>query len=162
MQMDSPESRFCDSLSPYRPDVKLLGSHTLPWNVVASATYQFTRGPNVLANFSAPNSLVAPALGRNLAACPATGVCTSTKLVSLIEPGTVYGENLNQLDLRVSKRLTIERYRVRFDVDLYNVFNSNWPFSLNNTFSTTTTSTWMRPTNVLQGRLFKIGGQIEF
>ena len=162
VQMDSPESLYCDQTSPFRPDVKLLGSHTLPWSVVVSGTYQFTRGPNVLANWAVPNSLVAPQLGRNLAACPATGTCTSTKTVALIEPGTVYGENLNQLDLRLSKRFAFDRYRVRFDADLYNVFNSNWPFTLNNTFSTTATSSWRRPTNVLQGRLFKVGGQLDF
>jgi hypothetical protein len=111
----------------------------------------------VLANWSVPNAIVAPALGRNLAAG-----ATATKLVSLIEPGTVYGENLNQLDLRASKRVALGRYRIRFDADLYNVFNSNWPFTLNNTFSTTPTSTWRRPTNVLQGRLFKIGAQVDF
>ena len=161
-QIDSPESRFCDQTIPFRPDLKLLGSHTLPWQVVVSGTYQFTRGPNVLANWASPNSIVSPALGRNLASCAATGGCSATKTVSLIEPGTVYGENLNQLDLRLSKRFTFDRYRIRVDADLYNAFNSNWPFTLNNTFATTATSSWMRPTNVLQGRLFKIGGQLDF
>jgi len=42
------------------------------------------------------------------------------------------------------------------------VFNSNWPFTVNNTFSTAATSQWLRPTNVLQGRLFKIGAQFDF
>jgi hypothetical protein len=56
----------------------------------------------------------------------------------------------------------LETLRFRVDADLYNVFNSNWPFTLNNTFSTAATSQWLRPTNVLQGRLFKIGGQFDF
>jgi len=156
-QADSPESRFCDQTFPFRPDVKLVASHTLPWDFVFSGTYQFTQGPNILANWAVPNSLIAPALGRNLAAG-----ATATKTVQLIEPGTVYGEHLNQLDLRASKRFAFDRYRFRVDADLYNVFNSNWPFTLNNTFSTAATSQWMRPTNVLQGRLFKIGAQFDF
>jgi hypothetical protein len=156
-QADSPESRFCDQTFPFRPDVKLVASHTLPWDFVVSGTYQFTQGPNILANWAAPNSIIAPALGRNLAAG-----ATATKTVQLIEPGTVYGEHLNQLDLRASKRFGFDRYRFRVDADLYNVFNSNWPFTLNNTFSTAATSQWMRPTNVLQGRLFKIGAQFDF
>jgi hypothetical protein len=45
---------------------------------------------------------------------------------------------------------------------LYNAFNSNWPFTVNTTFSTAATSQWLRPTNVLQGRFFKIGGQFQF
>ena len=44
----------------------------------------------------------------------------------------MYGEhNLNQLDLRVSKRFSMDRYRLRLDFDLYNVFNSSWPFTVN-------------------------------
>jgi hypothetical protein len=156
-QVDNPEAVFCDQTFPYRPDLKLLGSHRLPWDVTISGTYQFTRGPNVLANWAVPNALIVPGLGRNLAAG-----ATATKTISLIEPGTVYGENLNQLDLRLSKGLRMNRYRLRVDADLYNVFNSNWPFTLNNTFATTATSTWRRPTNVLQGRLFKIGAQFDF
>jgi len=156
-QADSPERRFCDQTFPFRPDLKLLASHTLPWDFVISGTYQFTQGPNILANWAVPNSIIAPALGRNLSAG-----ATATKTVQLVEPGTVYGENLNQLDLRASKRFGFDRYRFRVDADLYNVFNSNWPFSVNNNFATTATNQWMRPTNVLQGRLFKIGAQFDF
>jgi hypothetical protein len=47
-------------------------------------------------------------------------------------------------------------------VDLYNVFNSNWPYTLNANFSNQATSAWLRPTNVLQGRMFKFGGQFDF
>jgi hypothetical protein len=156
-QADNPERRFCDQKFPFRPDFKLLASHTLPWDFVVSGTYQFTQGPNILANWAVPNSIIAPVLGRNLAAG-----ATATKTVQLIEPGTEYGEHLNQFDFRVSKRVGFGRYRVRVDADLYNVFNSNWPFTVNNTFATTATNQWLRPTNVLQGRLFKIGGQFDF
>jgi len=84
--------------------------------------------------------------------------------VRLIEPGTIYGdENLSQLDVRLSKLFRLSRYSFRADIDLYNAFNSNWPFTVNTTFTTSaTTSAWLRPTNVLQGRFFKIGGQFTF
>ncbi len=157
LQADNPESRFCDSTSPFRPDVKFLVSHRFPWDVLVSGSYQFTQGPNILATWAAPNSLIAPALGRNLAAG-----ATATKTIALVEPNTLYGENLNQLDLRASKRFTVNRLRFRVDADLYNALNSNWPFTLNNTFATGATSQWLRPTNVLQGRLFKIGAQFDF
>ena len=48
------------------------------------------------------------------------------------------------------------------DFDLYNVFNSNWPYTVTSTFSTAATATWLRPTNALQARFFKIGGQFDF
>ena len=48
------------------------------------------------------------------------------------------------------------------DFDLYNAFNSNWPFTLNSNFSTAATSAWLRPTNALQSRFFKVGAQFDF
>jgi hypothetical protein len=33
---------------------------------------------------------------------------------------------------------------------------------VNNTFSTAATSAWQRPTNVLQSRFLKFGGQFDF
>ena len=161
--VNSPQSelfpngdRNCAQVFPYRPDVKVSGSHLLPWGVQLSGTYQFSQGPNILASWSVPNSLIAPALGRNLSAG------ASTKTVNLVEAGTQYGKNLNQLDARASKRLKFGRWRVRVDADLYNIFNTNWPYTLTNTFTTAASSQWLRPTNVLQGRLFKVGGQIDF
>jgi hypothetical protein len=80
----------------------------------------------------------------------------------LIAPGTQYAEYLNQFDLRLARRFTIGPFRLRADANLYNVFNNDFVNSVNTTFSTTAANQFMRPTNVLQGRLFKIGGQIEF
>jgi hypothetical protein len=156
-QVDSPEAQFCDQVTPYRPDFKLLVSHTLPKEFVVSATYQLSSGPQIVATWAAPNSVIAPALGRSLAAG-----ATATKSIQLIEPGTIYADYQNQLDLRLSKRYTIGRFRLRGDLNLYNVFNSDFVNSLNTTFSTTASSQFMRPTTVMIGRLFKIGGQIEF
>ena len=163
--VDSPENRFCHTLQPFRPDAKILGSYALPWQqIILTGTYQFSRGPALRATWSAPNSLIAPIIGRNLSACAAaTGACTSTKSIELIEPNTAYGENLNQLDIRGSKRFTVGgRLRLRLDLDLYNLFNSDWPYTVSSTFSTAASSAWLRPTNVLQSRMFKIGGQIDF
>ena len=156
-QTDSPEARFCRTVTPYRPDFKLSASHVLPFNFVASGSYQLSTGPQITATWAVPNAIIAPALGRNLSAGS-----TGTKSVQLIEPGTRYAEYLNQIDLRLSRRFTMGRYRLRADANLYNVMNNDFVNSVNTTFSTTAANQFMRPTNVLQGRLFKIGGQIEF
>jgi carboxypeptidase family protein len=158
-------SRACHQVYPYRPDAKLLGSYTLPLDVQVSGTYQFTRGvqtggagPAILATWTAPGASVTQALGRPLSAGRPSG-----EIISLIMPGTEYGaHDLNQLDVRASKRFRLQGYRVQFDFDLYNIFNSNWPFTVNNTFSTAATSQWLRPTNVLTPRFFKIGARFEF
>ncbi len=156
-QVDSPEAQFCRTVTPYRPDFKLSASHTWRWNIVTSGSYQFSPGPTITASWAAPNSVIAPALGRNLAAG-----ATATKTIQLIQPETLYGDHLSQLDVRLSKRFTAGRFHLRGDANLYNVFNSDWVSAFNTTFSTTASNAFLRPTGVLQGRLFKIGGQLEF
>lgn len=161
-QVDSPEAVFCHQVTPFRPDFKLLATRTLPWDMVIAGTYQISSGPVITATWAAPNSFIAPALGRNLAACPAAGVCTATKSLQLINPGTAYAAYQNQLDLRLSKRIKLGRYQIRADANLYNAFNSDYANSINTTFSTTASSQFLRPTAVLLSRMFKVGGQIEF
>jgi hypothetical protein len=156
-QVGNPEKIFCEQTFPYRPDVKIVGSTTIPFDVQFSGTYQFTQGPNLLAQWTATNAQLAAAgstLGRALV--------STTKAFNIIDPGSIYGENLNQLDLRASKRFRMHRVTFKVDADLYNVFNSNWAYRLNNTFSQAATSQWLRPIDVLQGRLFKLGGQFTF
>jgi hypothetical protein len=156
-------SRACHQDLPYRPDLKLLGSYTLPFNVQLSSTFQFTRGiqnggaaPSVLATW-ATTPASATTLGR------AYSAGATTKSVNLMAVGQNYGnDNLKQLDLRVSKGFRLDKMRFRVDLDAYNLFNSDWPFTVNNTFSTAATSNWLRPTNVLQSRFFKIGAQFDF
>jgi hypothetical protein len=158
-QVGSPEAVFCHQVIPYRPDVKALGSYSLPYDMTVSATYQLSTGPNVVATWNAPNALIAQpgALGRNLSA----GV-GATKSIQLIEPGTVWGAYLTELDLRWSKRVRIGKYTLRGDLNLYNVFNRDYASTINTTFSTAANNQFQRPTAVVQGRLFKIGGQIDF
>src|SRR5688572_8208847 len=157
-------SRGCRREYPYRPDVKLTGAYTLPFDVQLSGTYQFSRGvqtggagPSIQANWAVLSAVANPQIGRNW-----TGAASRT--IQLIREGLEYGDyNLNQLDLRASKRVGFGRHRVRVDFDVYNVFNSSWPFTVSSTYSTSpTTATWLRPTNVLQSRFFKIGGQFSF
>jgi hypothetical protein len=157
-------TKACHQELPYRPDLKLLGSYSLPLGVQVSATFQFSRGVqngtiggnSILATWSAtPES--ATTLGRPYSA----GL--TTKSVNLIANGANYGtENLNQLDLSVSKRIKINKVGFRVNIDAYNLFNSDWPFAVTNTFSTAATSAYLRPTNVLQSRFVKIGAQFDF
>ena len=156
-------TKACHQDLPYRPDLKLSGSYTLPWDVIVSPTYQFVRGvqtggaaPSVLATW-ATTPATATTLGR------AYSAGATTKSVNLIAVGANYGDdNLSQLDVRFSKRLKFGHNSLRVDFDAYNIFNSDWPFTLTSTFSTAANSAWLRPTNVLQARFFKIGAQFDF
>ena len=108
-----------------------------------------------------PERAVTSAVASTIGARAWTG--TASRTINLIQEGSFYGDdNLHQLDLRVGKRLDLGPYRVRFDFDIYNVFNSSWPYTVSATYSTAATGQWLRPTNVLQSRFFKLGGQISF
>jgi hypothetical protein len=156
-------TRACHREYPYRPDAKLSGSYTLPFDIILAGTYQYSRGvqtggagPSIQANFAIPTTSAA-ALG----ARPWNGAASRT--VQLIREGLMYGDhNLSQLDLKLAKRFSFNRYRMRFDFDIYNVFNSSWPYTVSSTYGTTPTSQWLRPTNVLQSRFFKFGTRFDF
>ena len=64
-----------------------------------AATFQSKPGPMLAANYAAPNSVVAQSLGRNLSGNAANVT------VNLVPPGTMYGDRVNELDLRVAKVL---------------------------------------------------------
>jgi hypothetical protein len=150
----SDGSTTCDTDTGFRPDIKFSGSYQLPWGIQTSATYQNASGPSITANWPVPNSTIAAALGRNLSAG-----ATQTKTVSLIQPDTVFGDRLNQIDVRFSKRFSVGRTaRLLVNADLYNVTNSNWIIGYTNAYG----PNFMRPTQVLSPRLFKIGGQFDF
>jgi hypothetical protein len=157
-------STQCHREYPFRPDAKVSGSYTLPYGIQFAGTYQFSRG--VQAGTTGGSSVgaswpVTSGVAATSGARPWTGAASRT--IQLIREGLMYGEHdLNQLDLRVSKRFTMDRYRLRVDFDLYNVFNSSWPFSVSGTYGTAPTNQWLRPTNVLQHRFFKLGGQFSF
>jgi hypothetical protein len=155
--VDSPESQFCNETTPFRPNGKLQVLHTFPWSIQASVAYQNQQGAPITARWSAPSAVIVPALGRPLAA----GI-NARKTIELIEPGKYYGERLNQFDIRVGKLLRAGRFRLRGDVNVYNLFNSAFTPTVNTTFSTAASSQYLRPTTVLQGRTIKFSSQIDF
>ena len=71
---------------------------------------------------------------------------------------------MHQLDVRLAKRVRMGSSRLTVMADLYNAFNSDWVFSQNGTLGTNyaVSATWLRPTNVLTARMFKVGAQLEF
>ena len=153
-------SDYCDVRPPFVPNVKALVVYPLPWwGLQTSATYQGLPGPQILANATIRNADIAPSLGRNLSSCPVTGACNTTVNVSLIPPGTMYGERLNQVDFRIAKTVTFAQgRRIQGIVDVYNLFNGSAVITQNNTYG----SAWLRPTQILQARLVKFGFQLEF
>jgi carboxypeptidase family protein len=165
-------AQFCqytvpiEALSQYKISV----SYPLPWQVNVSAVYINTPGIPVSGNppsaaataggavWNAPNSAIAPLLGRNLAACGAAATCTATAPVDLIAPYTLFEDRLSKLDLRFSKDIRAGMFKIRPHVDVYNLFNASTILTENTTFG----SAFRRPLSLLSGRFAKIGVQLNF
>lgn len=143
---------YCHTSQP-TTQFKLLGMYTIPRvDVQVSGTLQSIPGPEIAANFTATNAVIAPSLGRNLAGN------TVNVPINLVEPGTLYGERLNQLDLRVAKILRLAgNLRATVNLDIYNALNVDTVLTLNNAFAT-----WQRPQAIILARFAKIGVQFDF
>jgi hypothetical protein len=160
--VDNPEAgRFCNQSTGSRPDVKISGGYPLPFGIRLSGTYRLLSGPPIAATYTAPNSVVQAGLGRRLAACPATGTCTATKSIALIEPGSDYIENRQTFDFRLSKVLRIQDTQFRLNADLYNAFNASGISTINTTFSTNNTR-WLNATGISDPRQFHLSMQVDF
>ena len=158
--VDSPgELRFCDNTPPYLSQLKFFVVYPLPWwGLRTSATYQSLPGVDVGASYVATNAEIAPSLGRNLGSCRGSATCNGTVTIELIEPGTLYGERMNQIDFRLGKTIRVGRTRVEGQFDLYNLTNANAVLGINSRYG----PAWTNPTQVLPGRLAKVGVSLTF
>jgi hypothetical protein len=131
----------------------------LPKDFVVSLIFQNISGPPVIAAYAAPNSIIAPSLGRNLAACGARPVCTNTASVPLIVPQTLFEDRYSRLDLRVGKRLQLtQRVRLQANVNVYNVLNSSAIQIENQNYG----PLWLQPSLIEDGRMVQFSGNITF
>jgi len=79
----------------------------------------------------------------------------------LLLPGDVYGDRVNQFDLRLAKILRFGRTKTLVGVDLYNLLNANPGLSYNETF-TGAGQTWLRPTSILLPRFARFNVTVDF
>ena len=130
-------------------------SYTIPKvDVSVSGTIRSDQGAPLQANWSAPLSAIVPSLGRPLSANQQFAV------VNLVTPGDVWGDRVNEIDIRIGKILRFGRTRTNIGFDIYNVFNSAPVLTYNQTF--VPGGQWLVPLSVLTPRFAKIGAQISF
>jgi len=157
----TPNWQFCKVTAPWgsQTQVKLSGSYPLPWDASVSAVFQNVPGFPLMATRTFPNAEVAPSLGRNLGACAtATGACTATVNVAMLEPNTRFESRFTDVDLRLAKNLRVAGVRLKGTLDIYNLFNAGTILLVNNNYG----PTWLLPTEVVPARFFKLGIQLDF
>lgn len=71
---------------------------------------------------------------------------------------TVFDQRLNQADVRLTKTFRLGGGKIGGTFDIYNVLNARTPQAVSTTYG----SSFMRPTAILGGRLFKFGAQLDW
>ena len=154
-------SEFCRINPPWSAgtQVKFLLVYPLPWNLQASATYQNIPGLPITASYVATNAQILPSLGRNLGACRGAAVCNATATIDLIPPNSLFEDRIQQVDLRLTRKFDLGGgLEVRGNFDLYNAFNASSVLSSNTRYG----PQYLNAVNILAGRLFKFGFQVDF
>ena len=159
----SPTNPYCSGTTSWLTQVKGLASYVVPViDVNVAATFQSI--PN---NVSNGQGVGYPGLAANWSVTPAQTTLgrafagnQPNLTVNLIQPGTVYGDRTNQIDLRFAKIFRFGRTRTQVGVDVYNVTNSNAVQSFNQNFIPN--GKYLVPTGILQARFAKIGAQFDF
>ena len=142
----------CHVDTAFLTQVKLLASYTIPGiDVRLAGSFQSIPGPPISANLVVPSAVAARSLGRPLSG----GAANVT--VNIVDPGTLYGDRLNQLDLRVSKILRFGRARTTLNLDVNNVLNVNPVTAESNVYTI-----WRRPQSTLLARFAKVSMQFDF
>ena len=145
---------FCHQESPFLTNFKGLASYTLPYGFRVSGTWQSLTGPLIAANqiYANAGAGLAPGttLNRPLTFAQAT--------VNVVAPGSLYGDRLNQIDMRFSKLVKLGAGRLDINLDIYNALNSDAILAQSNAYG----ATWTRPTTVIQPRFVKFSARWDF
>jgi hypothetical protein len=143
---------FCHQESPFLTQLKFMGTYIIPVvDVQVSATFQSVPGPEIRADYQVTNPVAMPGLGRPLAGNQAS------QTFAAVSPLSTWGERLNEVDLRIGKIFRIGSRRADFNIDIFNLFNSDTVLTENPNLAV-----FRRPTGIVLARFVKIGGTFAF
>jgi hypothetical protein len=145
---DANNLRFCDqSLSdvPFLTLFKLSGTYPLPYGVRVSASYQSTPGTERVINYQVVSAQV-PLLAQ------------PSQNIRLNEPGSLYNDRVNQLDVNLTKSIRVNNVDIRPELGMFNLLNGSAVLSQVNTFG----STLNRVNTILAPRLFRVGVTVKY
>lgn len=153
----APLNPYCHVATGFLTQVRGLATYTVPRaDIQLGAAFQskLVVANGLAANYSVTNAAVAPSLGRSLAGN------RPSVTVNVVAPGSLYGDRVNQLDVRAAKILRFGRMRTTVGVDVYNVLNSAAILTYNQTFIPG--GAWLTPTSVLTARLARVNVDVRF
>ncbi|HET9833896.1 MAG TPA: hypothetical protein VFP91_19370, partial [Vicinamibacterales bacterium] len=148
-------SPYCHVATGFLPQFRGVASYMVPrLEVQLSSTFQSKPGSMLTANYAVPDSAVVPSLGRSLSGN------AQNVTVNLVAPGTLYGDRINQIDVRVAKAVKLGRTQILVAFEAYNALNSSAVLTYNSTF--VPGGTWPQPNSILTARLLKFTAEMTF
>jgi len=151
----TPVSPYCHVASGFLPQFRGVVSYEVPrLGIQLASTLQSKPGAMLVANYAVRNSDVVASLGRSLSGS------APNVTVNLIAPGTLYGDRINQLDVRVGKTLKIRGTQTLVAIEAYNALNSSAVLAYNSTFAPG--AVWPQPNSILTPRLVKLTAELTF
>jgi hypothetical protein len=137
-----------------------LASYIVPKvDVLVSGTFRSDQGGLLAANWTIP--LTAAQAG-GLVGTFANNVSPT---VNLVQPGTLYGDRVNELDFKLAKIFRFGGTRLNAGLEIYNALNANAALTYNQTFNPAVPAGpggWLQPTQVMTPRFFKLTAQFDF
>jgi hypothetical protein len=125
---------------------RMNGSYPLPWKIKVSGNYQHLTGTPFTPTYTVTTALD-------------PGLTQLSQTVALVKPGSERLPDINLMDLRFSRAFTFrERWKVSPMVDIYNLFNSNTPY----TEVTTVGPNLGHYSANTEGRFLKVGLQVNY
>jgi hypothetical protein len=148
---------YCRQQENFLTDGKVIATYNIPKvDVTFSGLFYSRPGPAIPANKVFPTAEVAPSLGR-----PLSGNAPNVT-VNLVQPGTLFGDRRNQLDLRMGKNFKVQQLRTSVNFEIYNLFNTNAVLTENATYRDASVSGWRIPTSISPPRFMKFSLQLDF
>jgi hypothetical protein len=152
--------QWCHQEEPFLTSYRASGIYTIPKvDVLVTASFYSNPGQLVAANYTVTNAIRASS---STLTRPFSGNAANIS-VNIAQPGEVYYERLNQLDMRVGKIIRFGGNRATVNLDIYNALNADAITGVNNSFSS-----WVpgaedpRPTSALLPRFAKISATFDF
>jgi hypothetical protein len=151
-------AQFCKQSEPFLTSYRASGIYTIPTiDVLFTASFYSNPGQLVAANYTVTNAIRA---AQSTLARPFSGNAANIS-VNIAEPGKLYYERLNQLDMRIGKIVRFGDNRATVNLDIYNAFNADAITGVNNSYASWIGSS-PRPTSTLIARFFKISATFDF
>jgi hypothetical protein len=138
-----------------------LAAYVIPKvDVLFSTTLRSDQGGMLAATYTIPLA-VAQAGGFNRTSF-ANGISPT---VNLVQPGTLYGDRINELDFKLAKVFHFGHTRLNAGGEVYNSLNSASVLTYNQTYNPNTPAGpggWLQPTQIMTPRFFKLTAQFDF